>query len=364
MATNEISQILLEMLSVLGKLDKADVRQLLACATRTNIPIGRVLVMCRRLTDDELTMCLEAAQASSSGQLCFDRAVILLKMRMHGAQFTKPQLALFREVSSTVLLLMARGLLSISDVERAVFTSSKRITCKDFYQIGQISLKAWKEGVEALYHLKLRVNNLSDFYVEDENKLEPGDCLRQRREAKGCKRLGEILVLSGILNEETIIDCLEYSLEEDKLFGQILIGQRKISHRLLMAGLALQKFIANRSLTLEQAVTILKAMKGSNQTIGEVMHQFIVFKFELLRLLVSAGVITPKVADDCYVNPLSPPLTVCAQLINLNYVHSTEIQSALRLLMLVRQQQITQENAINALKLQHVSARTQLKRIA
>lgn len=349
MANYQISHNLLEILLVLGKLERASINQLKECAEKTNIPVGRVLVMCQRLSEDELTKCLQAAQSIASGKQSFERGVILLKMRLAGVHFEHWQMQLFEDVSSICLLLMARGSIKITDLEKAALQSSNKICGAELYRQGLLSLQMWQEGIDLLHRLKLRVNSLSDFGNDDPDQETPSP-MQARRLAKKDIKLGEMLVQARIFAEETVLESLEFSIEEQKLFGQTLREQNGLSQRLLQASLVLQKFVENKTLTKEQAVSLLKELSTTNLTIGQVMRQFITFKMEMLQLLVAAEIISPALADRACTNLLAPPLTLFAFLIGNGILNAAVAKAALRCLILVKQGHISREQAVAAVK--------------
>ena len=348
MANTPISQNLIEILLVLGKLEQTSLSQLMECVKKTSIPAGRVLVMCQRLTEDELTQCLLTAQAISSGKQSFERGVILLKMKLADVHFEHWQVQLFEDVSSMCLLLMARGTIRISDLEKAALKCPNKINGRELHRLGLLSLPAWQEAIELLHRLKLRVSSLSDFGGDEENLT--GSSMKARRLAKKDIKLGEMLVQSGIFDEETVLESLEFSIDQGKLFGQTLKEQTGLPQRILQACLVLQKYVENKTLSKEQAVSLLREISVSELTIGQVMRQFIAFKLEMLRLLVAAGIVSPSLADKACTNLLTPPLALFAFLIDQGIANSAVVKTALRCLILIKQGKMSKEHAVEALK--------------
>lgn len=82
-------------------------------------------------------------------------------------------------------------------------------------------------------------------------------------------RLGELMVLAGLLTETDVMNALEWGLVNDQPIGQVLITKGLISQELLDAALVLQKKVDERSLDAVQASECLSKVKLSDMTIDE-----------------------------------------------------------------------------------------------
>ena len=363
MANKAICKALLEMLVVLGKLDAANIGPLLECSERTGLPVGRVLVMCRRLSEEELTTCLEAAQSVASGSKTFTRAVILLKLTLAAGQIDSAQ-KLPRQtenLSGLCLLMLAGGAVSMTELNN--HTAHRCINGRILHEHKILTVNQWQDGIELLRKLKWKSSCLTDFIAEEgsNNSLIARETLDARRQAREERRkelrLGELLLGAGLIDRITMLEMLEYAVEHEVLLGQTLVKREILSPRLLQAGLVLQKFIETRTLSKEQAISVLEELADSDETIGQITRRFVTFKQELMHLLLVADLVNQAEAARACANLLSPPLSFFNLLIEQDISNAQILKSAIKCLMLVKQGYLTETAAIETLKhLRHSQA--------
>lgn len=343
------------MLVVLGKIDTANIGPLLACSQRTNLPVGRVLVMCRRLSEEELTTCLEAAQSVAAGTTTFTRAVIILKLKLAAAQIDSIQRLPGRtdNLSNLCLLMLAGGAVSLTELNRQ--KTHIYINGRILHENRILTINQWQEGIELLRKLKWKSSSLADFIAEENSNSgliarETLDARRQAREERRRElRLGELLLGAGLIDQITMLEMLEYAVEHEVLLGQTLISNQILSARLLQAGLVLQKFIETGTLSKEQAISVLEELADSDETIGQITRRFVTFKQELMHLLVIADLVSQADAARACANLLSPPLSFFNLLIEQEISNAQILKSAIKCLMLIKQGYLTETAAIETL---------------
>jgi tetratricopeptide (TPR) repeat protein len=86
-------------------------------------------------------------------------------------------------------------------------------------------------------------------------------------------RLGELLVLAGMLDETDVMNALELGLSQDLQIGQILVGQGFLSEDTLDAALKLQDLVDSESLDSHQAAQALRKVTETGLSIEEVIEQ-------------------------------------------------------------------------------------------
>ncbi len=87
-------------------------------------------------------------------------------------------------------------------------------------------------------------------------------------------RLGELLVLAGILSEMDVMNALEFSLVKELQLGQVLIDHGYITQELCEAALKLQSLIDSGNLDCEQAAQSLKSVHSGNLSLLQAMEKF------------------------------------------------------------------------------------------
>lgn len=89
--------------------------------------------------------------------------------------------------------------------------------------------------------------------------------------ARNVPKLGELLVLSGVLNEGQLNDALELSLVSRKAIGEVLVERRLLSAHELESALIIQGRIARGEMTIEQARAVMlevRAGRSVNEAMG------------------------------------------------------------------------------------------------
>jgi tetratricopeptide (TPR) repeat protein len=86
-------------------------------------------------------------------------------------------------------------------------------------------------------------------------------------------RLGELLVLAGMLDETDVMNALELGLCQDLPIGQIFVGQGFLSDDTLDAALKLQDMVETDSLDGHQAAQALRKVQETGLPVEEVVQQ-------------------------------------------------------------------------------------------
>ena len=85
-------------------------------------------------------------------------------------------------------------------------------------------------------------------------------------------RLGELMVLAGLLNETDVMNALELGLVNNQQIGQVLVEQGYVSEELLNAALELQKRVDEDKLMPQDAGEALAKIKSTGQDVSQVLE--------------------------------------------------------------------------------------------
>jgi hypothetical protein len=85
-------------------------------------------------------------------------------------------------------------------------------------------------------------------------------------------RLGELMVMAGLLNETDVMNALEIGLVSNQQIGQVLVEQGYVSEELLVAALELQRRIDEDKLTPQDAADALAKIKATGQDVSTVLQ--------------------------------------------------------------------------------------------
>lgn len=92
------------------------------------------------------------------------------------------------------------------------------------------------------------------------------------RKAKSM-RLGELLLLSGMVDDHALISAVEEGLTDEQPLGKVLTRVGLISEIELGQALALQEMVNNRTLAPEEATSVLSSVKESGLTLSKALSQ-------------------------------------------------------------------------------------------
>jgi hypothetical protein len=258
----KISAILANLLVMLGEVHQAEIPKLLEATVETGIPLGRILVICRRLTEDELHSALTAARLVLHAQVSIHKAAMLLAYSYlwhvpFGSVWQRPE---FKEADTVAVLLIASGFLETSKV--LAFAGARkaggRIGGRELYRAGLISLYQWQETLGQALLVKHCELSLRQVLCEAEGADVTGDLPVVDCEEVETMRLGHLLLQAGLVAEEELLYALELGLESGEALGQILVRQSAITALELKTILKLQGLIHARSITPAEAVNYLK----------------------------------------------------------------------------------------------------------
>jgi hypothetical protein len=155
-----ISQILARILLLTGNLVAGEITSLTAASQRMGVPLGRVLVMCCRLKEEELAITLTAARLVQLRQLSTGEAAILTAYCLH---YRLPfeniwQRYSYRLSNAVTLLLTTSGRLPLARLEnfcaRTKPHDTNKITGAELFEAGLITIDQWREAVETALQIK------------------------------------------------------------------------------------------------------------------------------------------------------------------------------------------------------------------
>jgi hypothetical protein len=159
-------------------------------------------------------------------------------------------------------------------------------------------------------------------------------------------RLGDLLMLAGVLNENDVLNALELGLSRHQNVGESLVALGVITHKVLNLALEQQQKIAKGEVKLMEAIGNLQRAvadehSGSNKPTDPIMLG------ELLRV---SGIIDED--DITHAIELTPkfPAMLGKMLVVAGAIDDATLLSALRCQFMLRHQLIVLEDAVMALQ--------------
>lgn len=168
-------------------------------------------------------------------------------------------------------------------------------------------------------------------------------------------KLGELLVLSGLVSQEEILGAVEESIVKEKSLGEILLRLQLLSEQRLEDALKLQEMAEKEEITAVQAVEILRQVKNTSHTLTRVLAESKLTKPEhrekvqLGELLKMTGWITDDEIDEAAGLAVRNSNLLGRMLVAFGFIDETMLYNALRCQFLLREGFIKPEQAVVAL---------------
>jgi hypothetical protein len=174
-------------------------------------------------------------------------------------------------------------------------------------------------------------------------------------------RLGELLVLSGLVGEEEILGAVEESVLQDVPLGQVLVRQGLISRERLSDALKVQEMVDGKTLSPLQAVDVLRTVQNRNYSLQRAIAELGLLRPERLEslklgeVLQMCGWITEQDIDEAVTLAAKNSNLLGKMLVACGFIDETMLLNSLRCQFLMREGFVEQDKAIIAL---HYSQRT------
>lgn len=165
-------------------------------------------------------------------------------------------------------------------------------------------------------------------------------------------RLGELMVMAGVLTETDVMNALEWGLVNQQSIGQVLISQMLVSQGILDAALGLQKLVDKGELNPTKASECLARVHSGGTTLEEAVKEVKEEKdaeetgLSFESLLTLAGVISEDELDDAFDMSSKSAAIVGKFLVLTGHLDVATLQSALRCYQLLSKGLIQQDDAV------------------
>ncbi len=317
-STQQASPVRLgDLLTGAGLLKAEDLRQAMIIAKTQSLPVGRVLIMSGFIIEPHLQAAVQAQSMLKDGLIDLETALGSLRVisrdnvqldqalsKMGWAQpvnqvtnklgellfeagiVTRAQLeqALVQGESSGLPLgrvLVINGMLSeqllSSTLNAQILVRDKRVTRE-----------------QAISSLKAALVRQVPF---EQHLEETGVSLHPATETV---RLGELLVMAKLLDEEKLMQAVELGLVNEQPIGQVLVKNGMVSENVLTTALAIQSMVAKGELRKSQSGRVLELVNQEHISLAAAVERVQptpprdATNLPLYQFLQLAGVIGPK----------------------------------------------------------------------
>lgn len=168
-------------------------------------------------------------------------------------------------------------------------------------------------------------------------------------------RLGELMVLAGVITETDVMHALEIGLLNHKPIGEVLVSKGLVTQQIIDAALELQRRIDDLTLTVVQASECLARIRSTSCSIDEAIANLkedlnpgkMLIGYE--KLLTLAKVVTEEDIESAFDLSSKSAQIVGRVLLITGFIDEPTMQATLRCHQLLSRGWITQDDAIASL---------------
>lgn len=257
------------LLALSGLVRASDLQEALNIASQTQMPIGRVLVMANRLSEEALRAVVEVQSLVKDRVLTREQAINCVDQArrsnrplieiLHEQGLHQPQ----RPTNRLGELLVDCGQISNDQLSRALKMGGAtglplgRVLVLFGLITEPLAARALQIQDEIRKGNVSRSEGLMNFRM-DRMRMQG---LKSREKDKHYKiKLGELFVAAEVLSTSDVDAALEMSWANNKMLGEILTDLEWISPEMLLGALRLQQKLWYKEIDLDLAVNVVKDM--------------------------------------------------------------------------------------------------------
>lgn len=361
-----------ELLIEVGIIRPAELTDAIKVAGDTGLPIGRVLIMSGYVTDHELQAAVQAQSLIKDRLLEMDLASRALK------KVAEEDIALdqalknlgwttSRSLTTAKLgeLLLGAELVTTTQLNEALRTSHET-----GLPLGRVLVLTQAVSDEMLSAALTAQVLVRDAKISKEHAIQGLKSAKRRRVTievslmehgfyrppiRQSVKLGELLTLSGIVDESDLMNALELGLSREQPVGQVLVEAGYITKDVLSAALKMQEMVANGTLNALQAGEALRQIAVRNVPIAQAVAELSLAKDEpeeaigLSEILKASGVVTEEDIKKAIDISARNSALIGKMLLVTGMIDEATMHAGLRCQFLLREGFLSMEQAIVAI---------------
>lgn len=361
-----------DLLVQAGVLSPPQLQEAVKHSRSKKLQIGQVLVMSGHLTPKDLQVALEAQSMLRDKTIDINVAVQCIKVaRKIGASFADvledydASAAKRARTGKLGELLVDAGIISQDQLSQAMeqglntgMPLGRMLVLNEAIQ-GEFLEKALDIQVRLRDEMLTReeaIQNLKDLAgVQSEETPEP---VEKPEKKKQIVRLGELLVMAGILSENDVMDALEWGLANQQPIGTVLVSQQLISQELLDAALFFQTCVKSEELDPLKACECLSEVFSTGVTPEEAIKEVTTSDsieapekppIDYRTLVTMARVVSDEEIDKAFNITAHDAALIGKVLVLTGFMDVPTLQSTLRCYQMVSKGWLSPDDAIAAL---------------
>ncbi|MBY0546690.1 MAG: hypothetical protein K2W95_05330 [Candidatus Obscuribacterales bacterium] len=266
-----------ELLMELGMLKEDDLKEVMQLAMQINLPLGRALILSNRLKEEELKAVLQLQHLLRTGTIDMETA----RQAFNMVQQDKVTIAAAIEAlgkshpaTEEHRSKIASFLIDTELVAETEVVEAQRLSYESGTPVGrmlvlggainhntlaraieyQVLVREGKMAYGAAVNA-LKTEGHRELPIE-ENAKQHGLANEKRRRV----RLGELLMLAGLLTENDLLNVIEVGLTKAVPLGEVVVSMGIISKTILEKALELQSQIENNQIDVRTAAELLQKL--------------------------------------------------------------------------------------------------------
>ncbi|HEY9718751.1 MAG TPA: hypothetical protein V6C69_14870 [Trichormus sp.] len=361
-----------ELLVRVGSLKPEELDYAIGLAGETGLPIGRVLIMSGYLTDHEL-------QAAVQAQSLIKDKIIDLELALKALVIVGEQNISLEDALKSQGWIAARPhtsaklgelLLGAELISEAQLNDALRTSHETGLPLGRILVLTQAVSDEMLSAALTAQVLVRDGKVARDHAIQGLRSAKRRRVTievslmdhgfyrppfRQTVKLGELFVLSGLVNEGDLMNALELGLLRELPIGQVLVQSGFVSQEILDAALKFQGMVANGTLNALQASEALRQVATHDISIAQAVAELGLLKSEpsdsigLSDILKAAGVINDDDIRRAVELSWKNSALIGKMLLVTGMIDEAMLHASLRCQFLLREEFLNMEQAIVAL---------------
>lgn len=361
-----------DLLVQAGLLSPNQLQEAMTESRNKKLQIGQVLVMSGALSSKDLQMVLEAQSMLRDKSIDINLAVQCIKVaRKIGSSFADAlqdydeSLAKKARTGKLGELLVEAGIINEEQLSNSMEQSVN--TGMPLGRVLVLNRAIPSEALQGVLDIQVKLRD--EMMTREEALLAlrnvtglSGEVPEQKAEddkpKKSTVRLGELLVMAGILTENDVMDALEWGLANQQPIGNVLVNQNLISKDLLDAALFFQDAVRENKIDALKACECLSEVFSTGASPQEVLDQITEHKpsdepgappIDYRRLLTMARVVTDDQIDRAYDQASHTASLIGKILVLTGSLDVPTLQASLRCYQMISKGWLTPDDGIAAL---------------
>ncbi len=279
-----------DLLTGAGLLKAEDLRQAMLIAKTQSLPVGRVLIMSGFIIEPHLQAAVQAQSMLKDGLIDLETALgslrvisrdsLSLDQALSKMGWSQPVNQVTNKLGE---LLIEAGLVSRAQLEAALVQGDStglplgRVLVTNGWLSEQLLSSALNAQILVRDRRVSRDQAISSLRAALERQVpieqtlaETGVSLHLANETV---RLGELLVMAKLLDEEKLMQAVELGLVNEQPIGQVLVKNGMVSETVLQTALAIQSMVTKGELRKVQCGRVLELVNTEKLSLAEAVER-------------------------------------------------------------------------------------------